>query len=96
MTVLTGWVVTLERRLNARLTRKEHSDICEKSNGDMSKKLDRIELLLEKQHEQSLQHRQWVGDALGTIRTQVAVIRSRAGEDPLDDTGMFKRSGPRD
>lgn len=72
-----GWLVALEKRLNARLTRKEHSEICDKANGELSKRLDKIQGTLEKQGESALLHRQLVGDSLAEIRTTVAVLQDR-------------------
>lgn len=79
--------MTLERRLNARLTRKEHAEICEEHSSAIEKKVDGILEELRKQRDASVEHRQWVGDSLGTIRTQVALIRDRMGDNPFNDTG---------
>jgi len=96
---IVGWFVRLERRLNARLTRTEHREICEDRNKDLTDQLGKIiamqekqQVLLEKHAENTLMHRQWMGDSIAHIRTQVAVIRDRMGDDPLkDNTGNFKR-----
>lgn len=96
---IVAWFVRLERRLNARLTRTEHREICEDRNVELTDQLGKIiamqekqQVLLEKQTENTLMHRQWMGDSIAHIRTQIAVIRDRMGDDPLkDDTGNFKR-----
>jgi hypothetical protein len=86
------WLVRLESRLNARLTRKEHDEICKGRNEALEKKLDTISEQIRQQNESTLQHRQWVGDSLGTIRTHVALIRDRMGDDPFKDTtGTYSR-----
>lgn len=91
---IVAWLLTLERRLNARLTRHEHTVICDKANADLTTRLEKIISTLDKQTESSLMHRQWMGDSIAHIRTQIAVIRARMGDDPLqDDTGNFKRGG---
>jgi hypothetical protein len=84
---VVGWLVRLEARLNARLTRKEHAEICDRSNGLLAVTLAKIQMTLEKQDDTALFHRQLVGDSLASIRTQVAVIRTRMGDNALDDTG---------
>lgn len=92
MGAIITWLVRLERRLNERLTRREHSEICDRANGELREKMDELKELLERQNEQSSLHRSLVGDALASIRTQVAVIRDRMGDDPLQDmTGRHKR-----
>lgn len=97
MTILGAigsWAFTVERRFGSRLTRKEHGEICDKANKDLDTKLEKIIRTLEKQTENTLEHRQWMGTAIGNIRTQIAVIRDRMGDDPLKDgTGNFKRGG---
>jgi DNA-binding transcriptional MerR regulator len=88
-----GWLIRLERRLNAGMTRKEHSELCDKSNHELTKKLDRIQQTIEKQNEAATLHRQLVGDSLAEIRTKVAVLRERLpprnGEP--DDIGAHRR-----
>jgi hypothetical protein len=92
VSAIVGWLLTLERRLNARLTVKKHSEICDKANAELDKKLEKILVTLDKQTENTQMHRQWMGDSIAHIRTQIAVIRDRMGDDPLkDDTGNFKR-----
>jgi hypothetical protein len=91
---IISWFVRLERRLNERLTFKQHKEICDPSKADLNKKLDELKDLIERQSEQSALHRSLIGDSLASIRTQVAVIRDRMGDDPLGDvTGRFRRGG---
>lgn len=87
----TTWLVRLEARLNARPTRKEQQETAAKVATDMHAQFQKIELMLEKQNEQSLLHRQLLGDSIAEIRTKVAVLRDRAGDDQLDDTGERRR-----
>jgi hypothetical protein len=85
--------MTLERRLNARMTRKEHTEICDKSNHELTRKLERIQQTLEKQNESATLHRQLVGDSLAEIRTKVAVLRERLPprNGDTEDTGAHRR-----
>ena len=89
--VVVGWLVTLERRLLARPTRRELKENDVKVEDALNKRFDKLEQLLEKQNEASLLHRQLVGDSLADIRTKVAVLRDRAGDDPLCETGSHRR-----
>ena len=86
-----AWLVRLEARLNARPTRQENEVIAEKVARDLDRKFDEIKAILEKQNEQTALNRQLVGDSLAEIRTKVAVLRDRAGDDPLGDTGAHRR-----
>jgi len=64
----------------------------ERRSGEHSEKLDALKDMMERQSEQTQLHRTLVGDALATIRTQVAVIRDRMGDDPLKDaSGSWRR-----
>lgn len=86
-----AWLVRLEARLNARPTRRENEVIADKVAQDFDRKFDEIKRMLEKQNEQTALHRQLVGDSLAEIRTKVAVLRDRAGDDPLAETGAHRR-----
>lgn len=91
--VLT-WLVRLEKRLNDRMTFRQHKEICDPQKEELKERLEELKGLIERQNEQSALHRSLVGDALAGIRTQVAVIRDRMGDDPLRDaTGRFRREG---
>lgn len=82
-----AWLVRLEARLNARPTRQENEVIAEKVARDMDRKFDEIKGMLEKQNEGSRER----DKALAEIRTRVAVLRDRAGDDPLAETGAHRR-----
>lgn len=43
------------------------------------------------QNEQTALHRELMGGAIAEIRTKVAVLRDRAGDDPLADSGPHRR-----
>jgi hypothetical protein len=96
---MVAWLVRLEARLNARPTRKEQEVIAEKVKREIDLKFDEIKRMLEKQNESSARdrqttsdHRQWVGDSLADIRTKVAVMRDRLGDDSLlEETGTHRR-----
>ena len=95
---LVTWLVTLERRLLARPTRTEQEAIAARVAADVKGQFDDIKRMLEKQNESAtrdrqstLEHRQWVGDSLADIRTKVAVLRDRAGDDQLGETGAHRR-----
>lgn len=93
-TILAGliaWLVRLEARLNARPTRQENEVIADKVARDFDRKFDEIKGMLEKQNEQTALHRELVGASLAEIRTKVAVLRDRAGDDPLAETGAHRR-----
>lgn len=94
MGAIIGWLIRLERRLNERLTRREYAEMQKLSNDELNDKMDNLTRLIERQSEQSQLHRSLVGDSLASIRTQVAVIRDRMGDDPLRDaTGNYRREG---
>lgn len=89
-TILAGliaWLVRLEARLNARPTRQENEVIADKVAREMNGKFDEIKRMLEKQNEGSRKR----DEALADIRTKVAVLRDRAGDDPLAETGAHRR-----
>jgi hypothetical protein len=92
---IVGWFVRLERRLNERLTRMEYTELQKNANDELNEKVDHLTQLIERQNEQSQLHRSLVGDSLASIRTQVAVIRDRMGDDPLRDgtAGYRRREG---
>lgn len=96
--VVVGWLVRLEARLNARPTRQEQEAIASRVAAKIDGQFNEIKQLLEKQNESAtrdrqstLEHRQWMGDSLADIRTKVAVLRDRVGDDPLGDTGAHRR-----
>ncbi len=82
-----AWLVRLEARLNSRPTRQENEVIAEKVARDMDRKFDEIKGMLEKQNEASKKR----DETLAHISTKVAVLRDRAGDDPLADTGPHRR-----
>ena len=88
---LVAWLVRLEARLNARPTRAEQEVIAAKVAHDVKGQFDEVKRMLEKQNEQTALHRELVGASLAEIRTKVAVLRDRAGDDPLEETGAHRR-----
>lgn len=88
---IVAWLVRLEARLNARPTRSEQEAIAAKVAERIDSQFEDIRRLLEKQNEQSALHRELVGASLAEIRTKVAVLRDRAGDDPLSETGAHRR-----
>lgn len=95
---LLTWLVTLERRLLARPTRTEQEAIATKVAAEVKEQFDKVMNAIEKQNESAtrdrqttLEHRQWIGDSLADIRTKVAVLRDRTGDDPLDGSGAHRR-----
>ena len=88
---VVAWLVRLEARLNARPTRTEQQAVAAQVAADVKSQFDDVKRMLEKQNEQTALHRQLVGDSLAEIRTKVAVLRDRAGDDPLADSGPHRR-----
>ena len=88
---IVAWLVRLEARLNARPTRSEQEAIAAKVATDVKSQFDEVKRMLEKQNEQTALNRQLVADSLAEIRTKVAVLRDRAGDDPLNETGAHRR-----
>ena len=86
-----AWLVRLEARLNARPTRSEQEAIAAKVAADVKNQFDEVKRMLEKQNEQTALHRELMGGAIAEIRTRVAVLRERAGDDPLEETGAHRR-----
>ena len=88
---IVAWLVRLEARLNARPTRTEQDAIAARVASDVKGQFDEIKRMLDKQNEQTALHRELVGASLAEIRTKVAVLRDRAGDDPLAETGAHRR-----
>lgn len=88
---IVAWLVRLEARLNARPTRVEQQAIAAQVAADVKGQFDEVKRMLEKQNEQSALHRELIGASLAEIRTKVAVLRDRAGDDPLNETGAHRR-----
>ena len=88
---LVAWLIRLEARLNARPTRHEQEAIAAKVSTEVNRQFAEIKGILEKQNESTALNRQLVADSLAEIRTKVAVLRDRAGDDPLGDTGAHRR-----
>ena len=88
---IVAWLVRLEARLNARPTRTEQEMIAARVAERIDGQFDELRRLLEKQNEQTALHRELVGASLAEIRTKVAVLRDRAGDDPLAETGAHRR-----
>lgn len=82
---IVGWLVRLEARLHARPTREEQEAVAAKVAAEVHRQFTEIKVILEKQNESTSFHRQLVGDSLAEIRTTVAVLRDRVGDDPLDE-----------
>ena len=89
--VVVAWLVRLEARLLARPTRKEQEAISAVVAKDVKDQFAEIKRMLEKQNEQTALNRTLVADSLAEIRTKVAVLRDRAGDDPMGDTGAHRR-----
>jgi hypothetical protein len=89
--VVVTWLVTLERRLLARPTREEQEAIASKVAANIKEQFTEVKDLLEKQNESYALNRQLTADSLAEIRMKVAVLRDRAGDDPLSDSGVHRR-----
>ena len=89
--VVVAWLVRLEARLLARPTRKEQEAISAVVAKHVKDQFAEIKRMLEKQNEQTALNRTLVADSLAEIRTKVAVLRDRAGDDPMGDTGAHRR-----
>ena len=88
---IVAWLVRLEARLNARPTRTEQQAIAAQVAADVKGQFDEVKQMLQKQNESADLNRQLVADSLAEIRTKVAVLRDRAGDDPLSETGAHRR-----
>jgi hypothetical protein len=88
---IVAWLVRLESRLNARPTRQEQEAIAARVAADVHNQFTDIKAILEKQNESSSLNRQLVADSLAEIRTRVAVLRDRARDDPMEETGVHRR-----
>jgi Mg2+ and Co2+ transporter CorA len=95
---VVAWLVRLEARLSARPTRQEQEAIAAKVAVKIDNQFDEIKRLLERQNEQmdrqaeqTSLHRDLMGASIAEIRTRVAVLRDRAGDDPLSETGAHRR-----
>jgi hypothetical protein len=88
---IVAWLVRLEARLNARPTREEQEAIAARVAADVHSQFTEIKGILEKQNESAAFNRTLVADSLAEIRTKVAVLRERARDDPLAETGAHRR-----
>lgn len=88
---IVAWFVRLEARLNARPTRTEQEAIAARVAANVAGQFNEIKQMLQKQNESADLNRQLVADSLAEIRTKVAVLRDRAGDDPLAETGSHRR-----
>lgn len=95
---IVTWLLTIERRFLSRPTRAEQEAIAARVALDVKNQFDELKRMLEKQNDtaardrqSTIEHRQWVGESLANIRTKVEVLRVRAGDDSLDDTGSHRR-----
>lgn len=83
-----AWAVRVERWKARMLTRSEHKEICEDHQLELKAKLDTILRRLDRQDEDSREHREKVSMTLHTIDKKVAVLQSRTYQP--GDTGRFK------
>jgi hypothetical protein len=88
---IVAWLVRLEARLNARPTRQEQEAIAARVAADIHNQFTEIKSILDKQNEATAFNRSLVADSLAEIRTKVAVLRDRARDDPLEETGAHRR-----
>lgn len=79
---LVGYVVRIEGRINERLTRDEHQRICDRSNGELNRKLDELRHLLE----ESRDDRRSLREIMQVVATEVAVLKGRVVHFPGSDT----------
>jgi hypothetical protein len=93
---LFGYILRNEARMKDRLTREEHQEICDRSNGQITGRLDEIKEMIHQNAEEAREHRRRMDEhrvrmdtEVGSIREKVAVIRERLKDRP-DDTGTFK------
>lgn len=86
-----AWLLNMQRQILARPTREEHAASAAVVAASVKEQFDEIKRMLEKQNEQTALHRELVGASLAEIRTKVAVLRDRAGDDPLADSGIHRR-----
>lgn len=95
---VVAWLLRLEARLNARPTRTEQAEMAIAVAANVKSQFDELKIILEKQNDftmrdrvTTMEHRQWIGDSLADIRTRVAVLRDRAGDDPLEGSSAHRR-----
>lgn len=91
LATVVAWLIRLEARLNARPTRQEQQAIAGRVAAEVNSQFTEIKRMLDKQNESTALHRELVGASLAEIRTKVAVLRDRAGDDPLGETGSHRR-----
>lgn len=88
---IVGWFIRLERRLGAVVTRDEHEKICQRRQDELREILGEIRSTVRGFADEFDQHKDRVTHDLGRIQTQIAVLRTKQGENVLnDDTGRFK------
>lgn len=83
-----AWAFRIERWKGRVITRDEHREICEDHQLELKAKLDMILRRLDRQDEDSREHREMVSASLHTIDKKVAILQSRTYQP--GDTGRFK------
>lgn len=86
-----AWVVRVERWKGKMLSRTEHKEICEDHQTELKSKLDTILKRLDRQDEESREHRERVSNSLHSIGLKVAVLQTQRGTPPSGDTGNHRR-----
>lgn len=72
-----GWAITIERRMAARLTRREHAEVCDRSQKALGEKVDQVLARLQEDRAETREHRRTMYEAIGGLNSQVANIEGR-------------------
>lgn len=85
--VLATWLIRQDRRIGARLTRKEHEEICESKHKEITATLARIESAFRQEAMDAATYRQRTTRDIHRIDKRVAVLKATLGQPDDPDDG---------
>lgn len=75
---LLWWGFTIERRMGRKLTREEHTRICEEHQRQLSSQLTTLQATLDERQRATEMYRGRMWDQINDLRVEVAVLQDRA------------------
>lgn len=88
---IAGYVISIERRLNARITWRAHTDQCDAKHDKVLDAIRNLDSKVDRNYREADRKRTLLSDKVSIVSRQVAVLRDRMARSP-DDTGGF--AGP--
>jgi hypothetical protein len=87
---IATYVVTVERRLNARMTWKAHNELCNEKQDKILEQLAKLDRKIDRNYGEADRKRTLLSDKVSVVSRQVAVLRDRISRDGLDITGSHE------